>query len=170
MSELAGPVADSDNLRILQKLGRCGLLGTTAPRRSAALSDGSATLDSLSPMGRSVWLDDKRQMPYGFDVLAKTADEAIDELRRGDVDLISLDHDLALEHYGSLDADGAIPRDRYTFKTGYAVVLWMVDNGVWPKTIRVHTWNAIGRDDMVRALREGAPAGVMIEITPALEM
>ena len=38
----------------------------------------------------NVWLDDERPMPAGYDVHVKTAEEAIDLLKTGNVHKISL--------------------------------------------------------------------------------
>jgi hypothetical protein len=43
-----------------------------------------------------VFLDDIRPMPVGFDFYVKTAGEAIELLKTGEVTVISLDHDLGL--------------------------------------------------------------------------
>jgi len=87
-------------------------------------------------MSRRVWLDDIRKKPFGFDVWVNTADEAIAALAVGDVELISLDHDLAAEHYpdaGGGYGEGSLDRSRFREKTGYDVVLWMAEHNVWPK-------------------------------------
>lgn len=49
-------------------------------------------------MGLRLWLDDKRPMPKGFDVHAKTAREAIRYLESEEVSVVSLDHDLGALH------------------------------------------------------------------------
>ena len=41
-----------------------------------------------------VYLDDKRPLPCWFDVLVRTAEEAIEMIKRGEVEFISLDNDL----------------------------------------------------------------------------
>ena len=58
-----------------------------------------------------VWLDDQREAPEGW-VHVRTPEEAIELLRGGEVEEISLDHDLGLDV-------GA--RER----TGYDVLLWL---------------------------------------------
>jgi hypothetical protein len=58
-----------------------------------------------------VWLDDERAAPEGW-VHARTPEEAIELLRGGEVEELSLDHDLGL---------GAGARER----TGYDVLLWL---------------------------------------------
>ena len=51
-------------------------------------------------MNMRVYLDDCREMPNGFDCVVKTAQEAIDLLKTGEVTYISLDHDLDLNGTG----------------------------------------------------------------------
>lgn len=71
------------------------------------------------------WVDDLRTPPDGWD-WAKTSTEAIDALRLGGVEKLSLDHDL-----GGDD-------------TTRPVVLWMCENEIWPREIRVHSANPVG--------------------------
>jgi Cyclic-phosphate processing Receiver domain len=85
-----------------------------------------------------VWLDDRRPAPDGW-VRVRTPEEAIELLRGGDVDELSLDHDLGLDV-------GA--RER----TGYDVLLWLeaevaAGGARPPGVIRVHSGNigAVGR-------------------------
>jgi hypothetical protein len=108
-----------------------------------------------------VWLDDVRQMPFGYDAWAKTADEAITALRDHDVDHISLDHDLADEHYPD-GLDSGVDYDSYREKTGYSVVLWMVENNKFPKSIHVHSLNTVGVASMLSTLLRYAPEGTEI--------
>lgn len=78
----------------------------------------------------AVWLDDKRPMPYDFGwdcderIAVQTASEAIKVLATGNVDLISLDHDLGDEtktgngyqvacYIEGLAHENAIPRLRW---------------------------------------------------------
>jgi hypothetical protein len=88
-----------------------------------------------------VWLDDERPLPTNFDVLVKTADEAIALLAGGNVTVISLDHDLG-------DAEE---------KTGYAVACWIEENafkGTLKKMrVRCHSQNAVGRQRICMALQ-----------------
>jgi Cyclic-phosphate processing Receiver domain len=123
----------------------------------------------LKPGGRRVWLDDERQMPPGYTHRAFTADEAIGLLLQGGVEHISLDHDLAHEHYGARPEAGygEIPRydpDRYRGeKTGYHVALWMCENGVFPASIHVHTMNPVGGSAMMMLLNRHRPEGTTVE-------
>lgn len=48
-----------------------------------------------------VWLDDTREMPEGFDVWCKTANECLEVVNQGGVTFLSFDHDL-----GEADGDG----------------------------------------------------------------
>ena len=77
-----------------------------------------------------VWLDDERAAPEGW-VHVRTPEEAIELLHGGDVEEISLDHDLGL--------DGG-DRERM----GYDVLLWLereVAAGRPPAAISVHSGN-----------------------------
>lgn len=87
-----------------------------------------------------VWLDDERPMPSAFDVHAKTAKEAIDILKGGNVSYISLDHDL-----GPVEAG-----------TGMDVAKWIEEAAfnqtLEPLSYNLHTANPVGRDNMAKAL------------------
>lgn len=109
-----------------------------------------------------LWIDDKRPMPWVEDawyVHAKSSDEALEWLkafRRNNVerdrdpgyliDEISFDHDLGGED------------------TTRPVMLWMIENNVWPKEITVHTSNPPGRDWLVGMANRYAPEDVTISI------
>lgn len=96
----------------------------------------------------NVWLDDVRPMPPGFDVQVRTAAEAIALLQRGDVRLVSLDHDLG-------DAANG---------TGYEVARWIEEHafrwvqgdedGLPPLEWRIHSQNPVGLHNMLQALRK----------------
>lgn len=88
-----------------------------------------------------VWLDDRRPAPEGW-VHVRTPEEAIELLRSGEVEELSLDHDLGLDV-------GA--RER----TGYDVLLWLereVAEGRIrpPRLMSVHSGNvgAVGRMEL----------------------
>jgi hypothetical protein len=82
-----------------------------------------------------VYLDDERVPPDGW-TLVRWPDEAIELLKQGDVEEISLDHDLGDDLRG----------------TGYDVVLWVeravVDDGFHPPAMRVHSANSSARAKM----------------------
>jgi hypothetical protein len=91
-----------------------------------------------------LWLDDVREAPTGW-VHVRTPEEAINLLRTGEVEAISLDHDLGL----------ATPEAE---RTGYDVLAWLekeVATGTWqcevPK-IQVHSANPVGRRRMEQAI------------------
>jgi Cyclic-phosphate processing Receiver domain len=99
-----------------------------------------------------VWLDDRRPAPEGW-VHVRTPEEAIELLRGGEVEEISLDHDLGLDV-------GA--RER----TGYDVLLWLEAEAAAgrarpPAVITVHSGNvaAVRRMEQavesIRRLSEG---------------
>lgn len=93
-----------------------------------------------------VWLDDVRA-PYNFGRLGwrwvKTGEGAIELLERGGVKAISLDHDLAPEHYA-----GEHAKEINGAKTGLDVVKWMCAHRVFPAKIYLHSMNPVGRANM----------------------
>jgi hypothetical protein len=91
-----------------------------------------------------VWLDDVREAPDGW-VHVTTPEEAIDLLLSGEVEEVSLDHDLGL---ATPDAE----------RTGYHVLAWLekaVATGAWVQPIPmigIHSANPVGRQRMARAI------------------
>jgi hypothetical protein len=79
-----------------------------------------------------VYLDDQRAVPAGW-VLARTADEAIELLRRGAVTDLSLDYDLGDPHFG----------------TGLAVLDWLetalAERKVRLPRLTAHSGSIVGR-------------------------
>ena len=98
----------------------------------------------------TLWLDDIREpWKYGYidAIWAKTADEAIEYLNRGGIDFASLDHDLS--EMATIGQPG--PNE----KTGYTVVCWMEENGVWPERgVAVHSMNPAGKARMEAVIRK----------------
>lgn len=92
-----------------------------------------------------VWLDDVRPAPDGW-LHVKTPEEAIELLRSGEVEEISLDHDLGL----------ATPESE---RTGYDVLVWLEDavaTGAWAHpvpVIRVHSANPVAWQRMEQAIQ-----------------
>jgi Cyclic-phosphate processing Receiver domain len=91
-----------------------------------------------------VWLDDVRPAPKGW-VHVKTPEKAIEFLRSGEVEEMSLDHDLGL----------ATPESE---RTGYDVLAWLeeaVATGAWKQhvpVIRIHSANPVGWRRMEQAI------------------
>ena len=92
----------------------------------------------------NVWLDDERPMPSCYSHHVRTAPEAIELLKSGQVTRISLDHDLGPAEAG----------------TGYDVALWIekaaFDGTVGRIGLAVHTANVVGRKKMCAALENAA--------------
>ena len=111
-----------------------------------------------------LWLDDLRKPPSLSDsgipwTWAKTADEAIEYLKTGDVVFASLDHDLSDEHYheGFKAQQEGRPLNTAACKekTGMSVINWMEEQKVWPKEgVRVHTLNGLGLDRMLSVVNK----------------
>ena len=87
-----------------------------------------------------VYLDDLRPTPEGW-VHAYWPDEAIEYLKTGKVEIISLDHDFGDDNRG----------------TGYDVVLWIEEavatEGSDPPEIRVHSANSAARMRMQAGIK-----------------
>lgn len=87
-----------------------------------------------------VFLDDVRHAPDGW-VRVYWPDEAINLLKTGMVEELSLDHDLGDDDRG----------------TGYDVILWMEENvaigGFIPPRIFIHSSNASAREKMLAGIR-----------------
>lgn len=87
-----------------------------------------------------VWLDDEREAPSGWE-RAYWPDEVVRFLKKGQVEELSLDHDLGNDRRG----------------TGYDVLLW-IEKAVAtkgfkpPKVMRVHSANAGARGKMEQAI------------------
>jgi len=88
-----------------------------------------------------LWLDDIRPMPEGFDFHARTASEAIEKLKSGDVTSISFDHDIGEEAAG----------------TGYDVAVWIEEQAFSGLINRlawsVHSANLVGARKIEIAMR-----------------
>jgi hypothetical protein len=111
------------------------------------------SVDNLPWREVKIWLDDWRPAPYGW-LHVRTPEEAIELLRTGEVEAISLDHDLGLDE------------GRLRERTGYDVLLWLerevaAGRTTPPAEMRVHSGNVavIKRMeqavDSIRRLAEG---------------
>lgn len=89
-------------------------------------------------MKLNLFLDDLRKCPPNF-ALAKNVDEAIKIIKKYEIGIISLDHDL-----GNLDGK--------TLSTGYDFVKYFCANGFKCDEIYIHTDNPVGRENMYHTL------------------
>lgn len=97
-----------------------------------------------------LWIDDERPMPKEFTHWARSSDEAVLHLLAhadGPIDLVSFDHDLG----GTTSDDTSRP-----------VLMWMIENAVWPKEIRFHTANPVGYDWLLGTAKRYAPKWVNV--------
>lgn len=95
-----------------------------------------------------VFLDDCRRPPAGF-VLARTAEECLLLLEDGDVDMLSLDHDLGFDE-----------------ANGTELVKQMVLRNVYPREIFLHTSSPFGRREMYELLYQHKPEHVKLHYGP----
>lgn len=110
---------------------------------------------------RRLWLDDTRPAPEGW-VRVKTYDAAIASLIMTAWDEVSLDHDLGTKaDIKTDDAGKKIYTEWYDGeeKTGYHVALWMVENGVFPPQVWIHSMNPVGAESMRQLLCNHHPGG-----------
>lgn len=90
-----------------------------------------------------LWLDDIRPAPLGW-VHACSVHAAIEVLESQPVALASLDHDLGVHAINGGD--------------GVALVDWMAEHDTWPtEGIRIHSFNPIGSQNMLRTIDRYAP-------------
>ena len=87
-----------------------------------------------------LYVDDLRDIPDGF-IGARTFDEAVQYLKTGNVELISLDHDLGCDDNG------------VELKNGYDLVKWICNEGISIQTVYIHTDNPVGRENMYETLK-----------------
>ncbi len=87
-----------------------------------------------------VYLDDERQTPDGWDRVY-WPEEMIELLKTGNIEEISLDHDLGDDEHG----------------TGYDVILWIEEqvfvNNFIPPKMKVHSANSSAREKMELGIR-----------------
>jgi len=90
-----------------------------------------------------IWLDDERSMPGAYNIHTKTAWEAIELLKQGEITVISLDHDLGPPEAGS----------------GYDVAKWIEEQAFHQKDqfpsliVNLHTDNPVGNQNMKYAIK-----------------
>jgi hypothetical protein len=95
------------------------------------------------PHAVKLWLDDIRPCPDGY-THARSVNEAIKLLERGDCAYASLDHDL-----GDFAEDGG---------DGFKLVLWIAEHDRWPSDgIRVHSANPPGMARMLADIDHYGP-------------
>ena len=98
-----------------------------------------------------IFLDDERKPPEGW-TLVRWPEEAIELLQTGEVEEISLDHDLADP---LAIGQGYCPSIKE--RTGYDVLLWIEEqvatSDYIPPKIIIHTANSSARSKMVAALK-----------------
>lgn len=120
-------------------------------------------------MGIKLWMDDERMAPPGW-VHAKNAEQAQAFLIQGDVDELSLDHDLGEVECSRCNGVCDRPCKCHCHslaKNGTHVVNWMAENGIWPKTKpRVHSANPVGAAYMRLMIERYGPYASHEEVAP----
>jgi hypothetical protein len=98
----------------------------------------------------NLYVDDLRDCPDGF-VIARTYEEAIYYLENYEVEILSLDHDLGEDEKGNL------------LLSGYDLVKYFCENGLYAGRIYMHTSNPVGRDNMLKTLEASQRRGFISE-------
>lgn len=101
---------------------------------------GEVALERIRMPGTSVWLDDVRPMPEGFDVAARSFDEAVRLLSTGSVVEISFDHDLG---EGPTGYDVACIIERAAMEGVLGRIKWAI-----------HSANPVGRKNIQAAMEK----------------
>lgn len=102
-----------------------------------------------------VWHDDVRPAPDGW-VWARTNGQAKYLLMTHEVTEISLDHDLGLHDVEIPDDPDKLMDLLYAKgeaeETGLDLVRWMLDKGLVPEVVTIHSWNPPGAQAMAGLL------------------
>lgn len=98
-----------------------------------------------------LWHDDVRPCPPGW-VWAKTNAEAMGYLSSGEVEEISMDHDLGATPKGD-DSDIYLKGESKD-ECGLDLAKWMCAKGHIPSTINIHSWNPDGAEEMLRCFAD----------------
>jgi hypothetical protein len=108
-----------------------------------------------------LYLDDVRT-PLEFGIyIARNYEQFVFELENhGPFDLVSIDHDLAPDHYlPETDWGKEINYEKYTEKTGYDCAKWIVENKYPIKYWQSHSFNPIGKRNIENILNDYSPQG-----------
>lgn len=94
----------------------------------------------------NLWLDDIREEPPEWN-RAYTAEEAIEAIQGGEIEALSLDHDLGENLHGVDVAKWLESEDRGN------------GNDLWPNQIFIHSSNSVGRENMRRIIESSGRYG-----------
>jgi hypothetical protein len=104
-----------------------------------------------------LWHDDIRRPPDDSWIWARTNQDAQLILRSGEVDIISMDHDLGLHNADPDVQDADMQRGWDEENDGYTLAKWMVEENFIPDNITIHSWNPYGAKRMANKLAEANP-------------
>jgi len=108
-----------------------------------------------------LFVDDTRHAPKGWE-LARTITEAIRILYSTQVDVISLDHDIAYAYTGDSEGYGTVPNEDFSTVARFLVLLYPGDR---PDTIYIHTANPDGAKKIQAILKEGGMNSAIIDVS-----
>lgn len=88
-------------------------------------------------------------------IIVRSYDEFVKTIQeKGIPDVLSMDHDLGLEHYEhNKNPNGVIDYSSYTEKTGYDCAKWLINYCIdnkkeLPTTILIHSMNIVGSQNI----------------------
>ena len=111
---------------------------------------------------RHVYLDDIRYPPEPWE-LVRTYRECLEALQMGNVDYLSLDHDLGIHESSYYMQEHEFSAGQFWPYTGYDVCKWMVEHNIWPSvSITLHTANPVGRINMRQLINRYKPEGLLV--------
>lgn len=100
-----------------------------------------------------LWIDDLREPPEDDWVWAETSKQAISVL---------MVWNQWLAHHGNLVTEISFDHDLGADDTTRPIVLWMCENGIWPKRINVHSANSVGAEWLLGTVDRYAPPEVVV--------
>jgi hypothetical protein len=113
--------------------------------------------------GVRVWHDDVRPPPDGW-LWVRTNEDARKILKTGNVQEISLDHDMGLDQLEpSVEHHDMRGRSE---DNGMRLVEWMVANALVPESVVIHSWNLAGARSMYLHLNQHGYGCVFEAYTP----
>lgn len=110
-----------------------------------------------------LWHDDVRKPPDSSWFWARNNEDAKLIFTNYNVGEVSLDHDLGMDWVDPNVEGSEYLKGSSESGSGYDLVRWMCETKHLPSKITVHSWNPVGAERMVLALRD---AGCYVKIQP----
>lgn len=99
-----------------------------------------------------LWVDDIRRPPEGQWIWARTNEDAKEALAVYYITEISMDHDMGHHDRDPDDEDSIFLRGDAE-EDGTELAKWMIEFGLVPQKVTIHSWNPDGAKRMANLLR-----------------